>query len=479
MKVHHTRWIASVGSFAVLALLAACGQTSTSTGHGTGTGSQALQTPSATSAGVVVSPSPTDVPPPYAFPKHWTPAPDGADLPQWPEMVGSYAFSQSSPRTGYFCVASPDAAYDSPTVPPAVSVTRDGGHSWGETSVSASGSASRFKSVCQIFLDQSNAQDIFVAAGKFSSTVPGPLPLFRSQDGGATWKNISQPTLTGNTTYIAGLAVVQSRILIMIAPEAQAGPTVYSLFSSDDGGQTWKPITMTANGQQLQFGAQMWVSGTTVYVEAGTGCTGACGGLRAPVSHKADSQQFGAMPRTGPHSSGAPPVSLYFKSSDGGRNWTQLATPVNNLRNFTVQRSTDSSTTYVLGTAFGVPNQPPNLTFAYYSRDGGVTWRQLPTLQGVENGYLDPGSLGTFGSYILPNGSVITTADHLNGTQYGGDAGAFLLNPGDASPSWKPLIRSLNGVTVQVITTSAGARIWGLQMVPQQAGGFLVYFDLP
>lgn len=333
--------------------------------------------------------------------------------------------------------------------------------------------------MCQVYLDQTNAKDVFVAAGNSLSTGSAPNPLFRSQDGGATWTRINQPTITGNATFIAGLAVVQSRILAMVSPVAQARPAVYSLYSSDDGGQAWKPITISANGQPLQFGQQMWVSGSVLYVEAGAGCTSACGGTRAPVSHDAVGMQLGKMPQTGPQSSGAPPVSLCFKSYDGGQSWHQIFTPVPNLGNIAVQRSADGTTTYIVGTAGNVPNQPTNTVFAYYSRDGGATWRQLPTLRGVENGFPDVNSLGMFGNYLLPDGSVISTADHLNGTQYAGDAGAFLLNPADASPSWRPLIRALNGVTVQTISTSTGERVWGLQMAPQQSSGFLEYFDLP
>ena len=67
-----------------------------------------------------------------------------------------------------------------------------------------------------------------------------------------------------------------------------------------------------------------------------------------------------------------------------------FATPVNNLYNLTFTRSADGSTTYALGTATGVPNQPAATNVAFYSTDGGAHWRQLPTLAGVENGYLDP-----------------------------------------------------------------------------------------
>jgi hypothetical protein len=170
---------------------------------------------------------------------------------------------------------------------------------------------------------------------------------------------------------------------------------------------------------------------------------------------------------------------LYFKSSDGARTWTQLPTPVPNLSNISFTRSADGASVYMIGTAYNVPNQPPSTTVAFLSSNGGASWKQLPTLAGVENGFPAPGSLGSTGIYVLPDGSVIAGSDHYQGTQYGGEAGAFLLRPSDANPSWKPLIASLNGVSVRVVTTSAGVRVWGLKPIPQQAGGFLAYFDLP
>lgn len=214
------RWDALAGALSLMLLLAACGQTTTSA-HSADSGPTPVQTSQST-ATFAASPSPTDIPPPYAFPKKWTSAPDGADLPQSPASVGSFAFSRSSPGTGYFCIVSSDGPDNSASVPPAVGATTDGGQTWnGSTS-----SAGRYKSMCQLYLDQTNAKDVFVAAGNTLNADSAPNPLFRSQEGGATWRLINQPTITGNGSFIAGLAVVRSRILAMIAPLAQAGPAV-------------------------------------------------------------------------------------------------------------------------------------------------------------------------------------------------------------------------------------------------------------
>jgi photosystem II stability/assembly factor-like uncharacterized protein len=73
---------------------------------------------------------------------------------------------------------------------------------------------------------------------------------------------------------------VQSRILIMIGLEGAAGGQIpASLYASDDGGQTWKLISLSVNGQAMQMGELMWVVGSTVYVGASSSmCNGGCVG---------------------------------------------------------------------------------------------------------------------------------------------------------------------------------------------------------
>lgn len=464
-KRYHARWIASLVMLALIALLAACGQTSTTSASGAK--AQASQTPTTRE-----TPTPTDVPLPYSFPKKWLPGPDGADLPQYPALVGSFVFSQSSPRTGYLCVVSGEAVDDSPATPPFISVTSDGGQTWEQ----ASDSTSRAKSSCQIRSDQSNPKDIFVAAGKLSTAAGPEIPLFRSQDGGVTWKTINQPTITGDTTYIEGLAVFQSRLIVMLGIDGEAAPTTSTLFTSDNGGQTWQVVNLTVNGKTMQIGGQMWFDGRALFIEAGTPlCSQACGALNASP----DVQQ-GRHQLSQPLSSQPPQPNDYFKSTDGARTWSQLQTPASNLSNFSLARSSDGSATYVIAEApSGTSSQSATNTMGYYSKDGGTSWTQLPTFAGVESGYLDANSFGASGCFILPDGSVMATSLHTTGADAGVDPGVFLIRPSDPTSTWQPLIRSVNAHTVQPVATSTGVRVWGLTTTPEQHGGFLEYFDLP
>jgi photosystem II stability/assembly factor-like uncharacterized protein len=458
VREDRVRWVASVAMLSLVALLAACGQTSAPATNGATAGLQASQTASATNG----TPTATAIPLPYTFPKQWLPAPDGADL---PASIGSFIFSPSSPQTGYLCGVTADAPDDSAATHPVVSATADGGHTWN----SVSGGGAHFKSLCQLFIDQNNPKDIFAYAGNLQKQGS----LYRSQDGGVTWRTISQPTFTGMNTSVIQIAVVQSRLIAMIAMNGEGVPP-HSFFASDDGGQSWAPISVIVNGKSADVSEQLWFDGPALVIEAAPSCAQGCGYALPLANWRATSQRLSE-----PLSSQPSMPNYYYQSTDGGRTWTPFATPVSNLNNLTFTRSADGSTTYALGTASGVPNQPATTSVAFYSTDGGAHWRQLPTLAGVENGYPDPGSLGASGVFVFSDGSVVTTAYHSSGTNYSNMAGTFLLRPGDATPTWRPLITLLSGSFWQTIPTAAGVRVWAVQTQTGSANTPFVYFDLP
>ncbi len=458
MRRHHARGLAAVALLALMTLLAACGQATAPATNGADAGLRALTTPSATSG----TPTPTAIPLPYTFPKQWLPAPDSAHL---PPQIGSFIFSPSSPQTGYVCGITSSFADNSPATPPFVVATNTGGQSWH----TSSGSAAHAKSACALFIDQNKANDIFAAAGDLR----GQLTLFRSQDGGVSWKAINQPTITNMNTIVLQVAVVQTRLIAMIGMNGEGVPP-HSFYASDDGGKSWAPLNIVVNGASVDASEQLWFDGPALIIEAAPSCAQGCG-YSAPVSDwRGDRQRL-----DDPLSSQPPSPNYYYQSTDGGRTWIPFPTPVNNLSNLTFTRSADGSTTYALGTATGVPNQPAATNVAFYSTDGGAHWRQLPTLAGVENGYLDPGSLGTFGASVMPDGSVESGAFHTTGGNNSNVAGIFLMSPSDATPTWRPLITLADGSFWQAIPTTTGVRVWSTLTRPGGASGQLVYFDLP
>lgn len=463
-RAYRTRWIATIGMLALATLLAACGQTTTPAANGANAGVKATATPTT----LIGTPTATTIPLPYTFPKQWLPAPDSSDL---PATIGSVVFAPSAPQSGYVCGISDTNADNSASTPPYVVTTSDGGQSWR----TVAGSAAHAKSACTLFVDQNNARDVFAEAGDF---LRGQQQFYRSQDGGTSWKLIPQPTVTGMNISVYALAVVQSRLVALIGLSGEGMPP-HNFYASDNGGQSWSPIDLTLNGQKLDIG-QMWLDGLALVVSAGPPCSGACG-----YALPAGTKRMGGRPLSQPLSSQPPPPTYYFKTSDGGRTWGPFTTPVSNLGSLAFARASDGSTTYIVGTALAVPNQPAATNVAFYSSDDGAHWRQLPTLAGAENGYLDPGSLGQGGLEVLPDGSVATMTFHTTGQNEGFEAGAFLLRPADAAPTWQPLILRMDGNDLQAVPTATGVRVWLVQMPPMSPddtsppGGHLVYFDLP
>lgn len=328
-----------------------------------------------------------------------------------------------------------------------------------------------------MFIDQSDPKDVFVTAGNPQTGEQ----FYRSRDGGMSWHIITIPNLNlGTPVYVSAVAVVRSRLIIDLGLSGE-GSLPYPLYASDDGGVTWNPISMIVNGTNAELGQQLWIAGNTLIAAAGGSCQGPCGTLQAPTD-----RQRGTQPLSQPFSSQPLPPIMYFRSTDGGHSWTQLTLPsstgsIQSIQD--VEPSSDGSHVYVIDVitlAQSSQGLPAGTRIAFYSTDGGTSWRQLPTLVGVENGYPSPTSLGNDGIFVLPNGWVIASTFHVVETTYMGEAGAFLLRPTDTAPTWQPLVNLTKVSILQAIATSGGVRLWGIApAVMGTENGYLVYFDLP
>jgi hypothetical protein len=137
--------------------------------------------------------------------------------------------------------------------------------------------------------------------------------------------------------------------------------------------------------------------------------------------------------------------------------------------------------TAYFGVSVAEPQSPGAPVVAYWSQDSGATWKALPTLQGVEGGWLDPTSLG-LNLVVAPDGTVLTDTRHpTNPPAYQSDAGLFVLNAASATAVWQPLAPSADN-QMQAVRTASGVRVWTVQA---SSGGFAgtpgtpVYLDLP
>ncbi|WIG59088.1 MAG: hypothetical protein OJF49_001835 [Ktedonobacterales bacterium] len=435
-------YFASIALALLALLLAACGGTTTGTGGGLNI---TKGTPMTTPRKTATPAPPTPVPPPYTFPYSWQPATVGAGT------LANLAFAPSDPRTGYLCTVQSPAGGGGPLL----YRTSDGGQNW--TSLPLPNTSTAAYPTCSLFIDPLNASDVFYATSG----------LWRSQNGGASWSALTQPSVQGypSLTLIL-LTVTQGRIVVEMGINGE-GRLPNPLFASDDGGKTWKniPQNLSSNGQKLLSGDLVGTMGATLVIYAMAPSSGGSGNYVPP-----------AMPGGSQQPSGA-----YFTSTDGGATWNLLSVPDPTATILAFAPSADGTTYNILLTVLR-RIQGASVAVPYFSKDGGQTWQQLPTLQGMAGGFPDPGSLGRLGAGIAPDSSILADARHTYAEE-DSDAGIFQLNPADAAPAWRAVALSSIGTSGatgwQITPGPSGTRMWTIAFAQGQSGGTLGYLDLP
>jgi hypothetical protein len=114
----------------------------------------------------------------------------------------------------------------------------------------------------------------------------------------------------------------------------------------------------------------------------------------------------------------------------------------------------------------------------YWSRDAGATWAALPTMAGVEGGFVDPLAIGAL--LIASDGTIIAGPLHRYGPNLIMPAGYFSLRATDPAPVWRPLAPPVaaNPPVLQAVATPTGVRLWAIEY-DAPLGPHLVYVDVP
>ena len=438
--------------------VAACGSETTSRGL------RSTATPLGSNTGPTVAPSPTNVPPPYAFAKTWQTA-QGA-----PTHIGpndGMAFAASAPSVGYACdnTPPPALAQANSAHPAAFLVTHDGGQTW------VSGPAVPFAQMfglCEVLVNPSDANDILLLAASAQSGQPMP-GIWRSRDGGTSWRQLTYPTVPGVPSIaIREIAVFGARLVVAVDINGE-GQLPNNLYASDDGGTSWHQFAASLPPNVNGFVA---LGASSLIVESDPPLGAAA--IPNPIAATAASQRAlgAAMPRSRLSSGGPPPV--FYRSNDAGNTWAKVTIP-GSLPFFTQAASGNN----FYGVSIAAPKTQGDPSTAFWSADSGQTWHALPTLQGVENGWVDPTSLG-IGLVVAPDGSVLTDTLHPLGNNAGEeDAGIFVLRPTDSAPAWQPLATGPSFGAV-ALPTSGGVRLLNVQSGgAAQFNGTPVYLNLP
>lgn len=392
-------------------------------------------------AGQALGPTPlATTPPPYAFAATWTNAPGLSMV----GSIGSFAFAPSDGRIGYLCSVTNGHLY----------ATHDGGASWSKLHLSATTGCG------VVSVDAHDASDLFIATPSVAQTngFPSSYDLWRSRDGGASWSKlggVQKPT--DPRLAWSQLAVVGSRLIGAVQVD-QEGYLQNGLVTSGDGGLTWKPFAQSVANQGYTIGA-FTVLGSAIYIDTTKGTNP--GGME-PRLWARGSAQTGAHSLAAPLA-GQPNSQVFWRSRDGGATWSQVTLPGAD-QNPAGGPFLSAAGDYALCMSLtNIATDNPNPLYdaqMWWSADDGATWKRLPDMRGLENGYVIAGE-GSNGELALaPDGSVFVSAEHTT-QSYGDDAGVFRIQPGAASPAWTPLVAG--GVeSWQTSQTTTGLRLWGI-----------------
>lgn len=417
--------------------LAACGSASA--------GAQRAATAAPTANGATRSKNATPAPPgppslPYPLPATWR---DAQGLSQ-AEAAGpvAYAFAPSNGAFGYLCASSSGIVY----------TTNDGGQSWNALHTAP------FTGCQRISIDAQDAYDVFVQSPTAAQTngIPDGVDLWRSRDGGATWRKLGGVTGTGFRLSWADLAVVGSQLIGQVAIDEEGSLPDY-LYASSDGGYTWSPFGQSIANQGYTV-SSFTALGSAIYISSMKSLGPS--GMAAPIRPSANGAHAAVRPLDAPLSGQPPNPPVFWRSLDGGATWSQATLPGNTL--YATPRA-DGHGSYALSvTTTDVSTQPQTPlddAAIWWSADSGATWTRLPDMQGLENGYVLGGG-AYWGIALAADGSVFATAQHAaDGAP--DDAGIFYIQPGKSAPAWQPL--AAGGVqNWQANVTISGLRLWGV-----------------
>ncbi len=228
----------------------------------------------------------------------------------------------------------------------------DGGGSWTNVGLKES------KTVARIVVKPDDPKTAWVAAMGDLWTPGGERGLYKTSDGGTTWRRVLEaPTnkdVTGcgdvaidpsnpNTLYAALYARRRTPYSFTAGPAASGGNDVGGVFKSTDGGETWKKLTNGLVGSSQRIALAVYAKNPKI------------------VYAEIQSDEGGTGPDDITSKKGG-----VFRSDDGGESWRRMSA-LNPRPFYFSQIRVDPSNekrVYVLGYTLHV------------SDDGGVTWRE-------------------------------------------------------------------------------------------------------
>ncbi len=324
-------------------------------------------------------------------------------------------FAPSDPQVGYACVGPSPTQTSQPRFYTSV----DGGQNW-----RADDTTPDLGMPCRVFIDPKSASDIFLQEVQPSTTGSGdPLSatFWRSQDGGASWRQLALPP---HSNGWGSFAVVGARLIGAIQPVfyGAAGcsattlqkPPTNNLLASDDSGVTWN-----------QIGQRMTSAGLDVstFVSAG--------------------QALFASVATHPTTCGQTTYATYWRSTDDGASWAAAAlSSKTNILSMSFTAMGNGQGEY--GVALEQPNVAPNARSGapittLISDDSGASWRPAPTFATPDGKPATSFSVQFGALSRTPAGDAVAAIDLIPAnpaSAVGSTTYLFLLRLRTGAPGW-------------------------------------------
>ena len=289
--------------------------------------------------------------------------------------------------------------------------TANGGKTWKSVTPPEPGRAG--KTAVAFFLDANHAWVNY--SGLPGGTPPTDFTVWRTADGGATWKSakgsLSGVTLEGFTTdQIAFFDASDGWLLSTVG--AGMSHTYIVIYTTSDGGATWKAVvTPDKNNVSMSCGKSgVWFRDAAHGIISGN-CFGVIKGL------------------------------YLYTTANGGATWTLLTLPApaslptaftdqNNVCGADAPRFFDAQKGTLVVSCANV-NSNKNYRWVYQTKDGGATWTSAPMPRPFGGFYFLTADSGWYlGMLTADNYSdvkVYTTADggktwkEISGTHWSGD----------------------------------------------------------
>ena len=180
------------------------------------------------------------------------------------------------------------------------------------------------------------------AGGEYQRN-PRPWALERTVDGGKTWSVLWLP---GCGCSGGEMSFYDARHGYVLANE-KAAPYGQRLFWTDDGGKSWTLVARPALDGSITFVDRL--HGFLRRPPTTTGC-----GIAAPGRNCQETRTPGAL----------------YRTTDGGKTWTRMATPPPSMSYFPVS---------AFGRSLVVADAKGGRTLVYTSADGGAHWKASAT----------------------------------------------------------------------------------------------------